>query len=63
LNRFTPTTSLLDTVEVGELLIRQGILAEIDAVPANLEEAFVAIVTDKAPHELRLPNAPRHATR
>jgi hypothetical protein len=31
---------------VSDLLIRRGISAEVDAVPANLEEAFVAIVTE-----------------
>jgi ABC-2 type transport system ATP-binding protein/ribosome-dependent ATPase len=35
--------------EVGELLSRDGLDAAIDVVPANLEEAFVAMVTKPAP--------------
>jgi ABC-2 type transport system ATP-binding protein/ribosome-dependent ATPase len=34
---------------VSELLTRRGISAEVEAVPANLEEAFVAIVTEISP--------------
>ncbi|MBO0775453.1 MAG: ABC transporter ATP-binding protein [Actinobacteria bacterium] len=34
---------------IGELLSREGIDATIDVVPANLEEAFVAMVSTPAP--------------
>lgn len=34
---------------VSELLTSRGIPADIEAVPANLEEAFVAIVTERSP--------------
>ena len=34
---------------VREVLTRRGISAEVEAVPANLEEAFVAIVTEISP--------------
>ncbi len=34
---------------VSELLARRGIVADVESVPANLEEAFVAIVSEKSP--------------